>query len=74
MKSKKNSFDYSKLLGLIKERNLRQEDLAKKIGMNPATLNLKLNHKSNFNQSQIHQICSVLEIPRSLLSEYFFCE
>jgi transcriptional regulator with XRE-family HTH domain len=74
VKAKAKGYDYSELLGLIKSKKLRQEDLALKIGMNPATLNLKLNNKSEFNQSQIRQICIVLDIPSRLVPKYFFCE
>ena len=74
MKAKAKGYDYSELLGLMKAKKLRQEDLALKIGMNPATLNLKLNNKSEFNQSQIRQICIVLDIPSRLVPKYFFCE
>ena len=74
MKAVVKGYDYSELLGLMKAKKLRQEDLAQKIRMNPATLNLKLNNKSEFTQSQIRQICAVLEIPLNLVSKYFFCE
>ncbi|WP_407382834.1 DUF739 family protein [Ruminococcus sp.] len=69
-----DKYDYSKLLGLIKERKLRQEDLAREIDMNPATLNLKLNNKSEFNQSQMSRICIVLGISLTSVPDYFFCE
>ena len=73
MYSESQRYDYSELLGIIKSKNLRQEDLARRINMNPSTLNLKLNNKSEFTQSQMKRICKVLDIPLNNLSKVFFC-
>ena len=73
MNTANRGYDYSELLGIIKAKNLRQEDLARKINMNPSTLNLKLNNKSEFTQSQMKRICMVLGIPLNNLSRVFFC-
>lgn len=66
------SFDYSKLLGRMKEKQFNQEKLAEKIGNTPATLSLKLNNKAKFKQSEISVICDVLDIGYSDIGDYFF--
>ena len=47
-----NIYDYSKLLGRLKEKNLTQDQLAAKIGISPASTNLKLCNKSPFKQDE----------------------
>lgn len=65
-------FDYSKLLGRIKEFGFTQETLAKKIGITEASMSLKLNNKANFKQKEIRLICKVLKIPCNEIGVYFF--
>lgn len=65
-------FDYSKLLGRIRECGMTQESLAVAIGISITTLNLKLNNKAFFTQPEIKRICSVLEIGKDEIGEYFF--
>lgn len=67
-------FDYSKLLGRIKEFGLTQKTLAKKIGTTLSTLNLKLNNKYAFSMKEIGAICKVLDIPKREIGIYFFDE
>ena len=73
MKDKKPTYDYSELLGLLKSKKLRQEDLASKIHINPSTLSQKLNNQSEFTQGEMKKICKVLNISLKNLSKYFFC-
>jgi transcriptional regulator with XRE-family HTH domain len=65
-------FDYSKLLGRIKEFGYTQESLAKEIGITVASMSLKLNNKANFKQREIRSICKVLKIPCGEIGIYFF--
>lgn len=65
-------FDYSKLLGRMKEKNCTQVSLASDIGMSETSLNHKLANKSPFKQSEMFMICEVLEIPIDIIGEYFF--
>ena len=65
-------FDYSKLLGRIKERGFTQESLAKQIKMSNSTLCLKLNNKANFRQMEIATICDALDIEPGNIGRYFF--
>lgn len=65
-------FNYNKLRGRIREVGLTQEEVAKQINVNPATLSLKLNNASEFTQSEIRSICDLLDISGRDLSDYFF--
>lgn len=65
-------YDYSKLLGAIKEKRLSQVELAEKIGMNPATLNRKLSNESQFKQKEMQQIMTVLDLSQDNITHYFF--
>ena len=68
------AFDYSKLLGRIKEFGLTQNDLAKKIGSYSSTISAKLNNKYAFSMKEIGAICNVLDIPKREIGIYFFDE
>ena len=65
-------FDYSKLLGRIKEKGFTQETLAKRIGITPGVMSIKLNNQSHFKQREIFAICEALEIAISEIGDYFF--
>lgn len=65
-------FNYSKLLGRMKECGFTQEKLAKAIGISKYTLNTKLNNKFSFAQEEILAICKVLNIPVSEIGEFFY--
>lgn len=65
-------WDYSKLKGRTKEMGYRQEDVGIAIGLTPATYSQKLNHKTEFKQSEIDDICKFLDIPEKEITNYFF--
>ena len=65
-------FNYSKLLGRMRECGFTQETLADAIGKTKGTLNAKLNNQYNFTQSEIVAICNVLNIPFKEIPQYFF--
>ena len=56
----------------MKAKKITQEELAKRIRLNPSTLNQKLNNKSEFSQSEIKSILNVLELPICDVAAYFF--
>ena len=66
------TYNYSKLLGRIKERGYTQYKLAKEIGMDKSSLSAKLNGKSAFTTKEIDCICKVLDISNSEIVDYFF--
>lgn len=65
-------YNYSKLLGRIRECGLTQEQLAKAIGKDKSTLSAKLNNQFSFKQEEMDDICRVLDIPNEEIGEYFF--
>mgnify|MGYP005608789587 CR=1 FL=1 len=65
-------YNYSKLLGRMKECGITQEQLAKAIGKNETTLSAKLNNKSQFKGEEMDAICKVLDIPNEEIGAYFF--
>ena len=66
------SFNYSKLLGKMRECDYTQEKLAKAVKMNKSTLSAKLNNKANFTQPEIDSICKLLNISSNEIGVYFF--
>lgn len=65
-------FDYSKLLGRIKEYGFTQERIASEAGMSVSTLSFKLNNKAFFTQREIRKICDLLGIEATEIGVYFF--
>ena len=65
-------FDYSKLLGRIKEKGFTQETLAKHIGITPGVMSDKLNNKSNFKQKEMVAIAEALDFSIYEIGVYFF--
>lgn len=65
-------FNYSRLLGRMRECGITQEQLAKAIGINKATLSAKLNNRFSFTQDEILAICKILNIPISEIGEFFY--
>lgn len=64
----------SKLKARLKEKNMTQEELSKKLGMNPATLNKKINNEigEHLTIEEATKLKDILEIPTSEVEEYFF--
>lgn len=65
-------YDYSKLLGRMKEKGYTQESLARKLGISPCSLNLSLNNKRDFKQDEMLKTCEILGISTSKLPEFFY--
>lgn len=67
-------FDYSKLLGRLKEKRHTQAELAKFIGITENCLTNKLKGKSKiaFSSPEIVKICEFLEIDTADINTYFF--
>lgn len=60
----------------LKEKDLTQEDAAKKIGMNPSTFNRKINNEDGETMTvkEANDLSAILEIPRSQLAAIFFAK
>ena len=65
-------FDYSKLLGRIKECGETQKTLSEKVGISESTMSLKLNNESFFGQREMLKICDALGLSYSDIGAYFF--
>ena len=65
-------FDYSKLLGRIRECGFTQETLAKHIGIAKSSMCLKLSNKASFRHNEIFFICEALQIESNEIGVYFF--
>ena len=65
-------FDYSKLLGRIREFGYTQKTLAIAVEMSISQLNQCLKNKANFKNKKILAICGVLNIPVSEIGAYFY--
>lgn len=67
-------FNYSALLGLIREKGHTQESLANAAKISLTQLNGKLNGRYPFKQTDIQSISDVLGIAPEEIGRYFFCE
>ena len=65
-------FDYSKLLGRIREYGYTQKTLAALVKMSVSQLNQCLKGKANFKHTKILAICEVLDIPISEIGAFFY--
>lgn len=65
-------FDYSKLLGRIREYGYTQKTLANAVEMSVSQLNQCLKGKANFKHKKILVICKVLDIAISEIGTYFY--
>ncbi len=67
-------YDYSKLLGKLRELNITQSEFAKRLGISETTLNFSLNNKRPFKQSEISRACEILAIPIANIESFFFAK
>lgn len=65
-------FEYSKLLGRIKEKYGTQAKFAKAINISERSVSQKLNGKRSWRQDEIIRACEVLNIKEENISTYFF--
>lgn len=68
------SFDYSKLLGRIKEKCKTQDEFAKQMGLGRVSISRRLNNKLDFDAREIQVACEILDIPIEQIPEYFFTQ
>ena len=66
----------AKLKAKLKERNMTQEDLAKLMGKNPATINFKLNNEigETLTIEETSMMKDILQISIPEMVEIFFAE
>lgn len=61
-----------KLKGLMREKRITQSKLAEKLGINPCTVNQKLNGKRDMSLDEAEIIADVLGIDAGDFGKYFF--
>ena len=66
------AYNYKELRGKIRGKFGTQEAFAKAMGMNSASLSLKLNNKSDWTRVEIERACTLLGIPLEDAVLYFF--
>lgn len=66
------SYNYSKLDGKIAQCFGTQLRFSQAMGLSERTISLKMNSKRPWKQNEILLACSLLGIPVSKISEYFF--
>ena len=64
--------NHDKLKGKIKEILGTQSKLAETLDLDETTISNKLNSNTYFTQKEILKICSILDIPKEQIAEYFF--
>lgn len=65
-------YNYSKLLGAIREKGFTQDQIARILGISGTSLTAKLKNKSQFKQDEMREILTVLGLPIDAVSSYFF--
>ena len=70
--TEKISYNYSKLLGKLREHNITQGKLAELLGKNESTISSKLGGKFYFTVEEIDSICALLDIGSDEIGTYFF--
>ena len=66
-------YDYSRIMGRIKEKFGTQASFAKALGMGQSTLNLKLNNKAEWSQDEMTAALGLLDLGMEFIKDYFFC-
>lgn len=67
-------FDYSKLLGKIKEKCKTQDEFARKMHLGRVSVSQRLNNKLDFDAREIQLACEILDIPKEEIPVYFFTQ
>lgn len=61
-----------KIKGRMKEKDLSQEDVAKKLGIAQSTFSQKINGIRGLSLDEANKLSEVLEIPQNEFGDYFF--
>lgn len=66
------AYDYQALRGKIRGKFATQAEFAQALGMDPASLSLKLNNRRDWTRTEIERACDLLGIPLEEAGPYFF--
>ena len=67
-----SKYNYSKILGIMREQKMTQRALAQKIGISEVSLNKKLTNKTQFKQDEMSSILTVLGFSVHDVATIFF--
>ena len=67
-------YDYSRLIGRMREKGYTQEKMARALGISETSLNHRLNNRLSFRQDEIASASNILSIPMQQIEEYFFAK
>ena len=65
-------FNYSKLLGAVKEHFGKQCRFAAAMGLSERSVSLKLNNIRCWTQHEMYRFCDLLHLPYTEIPNYFF--
>lgn len=65
-------YNYARLLGLMREKNVTQLELAKGVNISTAALNNKLRRKRQFTQTEMKDILGFLDVGIEHIPEFFY--
>lgn len=65
-------YDYSKLLGKIKEKYGTQKEFAKALGVGNTSLSQRLNNHLEWTQDEMKKTMILFNEPLNKINEYFF--
>lgn len=68
------TFEYSKLIQLIRFKFGTQDNFARALGIGRVSLSQRLNNRLVFSQDEIAKASDLLDIPKESISDYFFDE
>lgn len=68
------TFEYSKLIQLIRFKFGTQDNFAKALGIGRVSLSQRLNNRLDFSQDEIAKATDLLDIPKGCIPDYFFVE
>lgn len=66
------NYDYSKLRGRLREREVIYKTLGKVLGLSEGSVSERLNNNAQFSQEEIEKTMIFLEIPLNQVEQYFF--
>lgn len=66
------AFDYSRVLGKMKEKNLTQAVVARRLGISENSFRNKIKGRTDFTTGEIFALALLLDVTQDI-GEYFFC-
>lgn len=68
----KYDYDYSKLKGRLREKDLTYKSLASILNISKTSVSERMNNNAQFTQEQIDKTIIAIDIPNDQIDDYFF--